>query len=323
MGWFLRRDKKGSGRKRSKSRSASMRPQWDPQHTLQVVKVLAVVIVVLSLGLAWYFGQASLREYARSAHAQPVVVEDVIIQDPPTWMSEGVKQELRRLVAAQVGPDPLDNTRLRAAAEALRRSAWVARGQVQQVRRLADGRVAVEAAYRTPTAVIQARNGYYLVSNDGTRLPMLYDYDDLSYLDLPVIERVRSAPPASGKVWPGEDVQAALALIRRLAREPFAEQVRAIDVGRRDRLGRVRLVMLTEGGEVHWGLPLGEAEGIEPSVAQKLEALRRVAEEHGGRIDAGGRVVDLYVYGARVHEAGSSLDASEGEAQFNNFTYGR
>ncbi|MFW6060630.1 MAG: cell division protein FtsQ/DivIB [Phycisphaeraceae bacterium] len=320
MGWFLRRGKNGGRKKRSKARDAAVRPHWDPQRTLAAVKVLTGLGVVVGLGLAWHFGHGWLREYARATHSEPVAAADVIIQDPPAWMSEGVKQELRRLVAAEAGADPVENTALRAAADALRRSAWVAEGNVRQVRRLVDGRVAVEADYRTPTAVIQARNGYYLVSDRGIRLPMLYDAEDLRFLELPVIERVRSAPPTAGEVWPGADVQAGLAMVRLLADESFFDQVRAIDVGQRDRRGRVRLALLTDEGEVQWGLPPGEAEGIEPTADQKLQSLRRVAERYNGRIDAGGRVVDLYVYGARVHEQGMQLNDSGWRSEFS---YGR
>ena len=161
-------------------------------------------------------------------------------------------------------------------------------------------------------AVIEARDGYHLVSPDGVRLPGLYRAEQLRLLNVPAIVGVNSAPPQTGRVWPGSDVQAGLALVRHLAGEPWTSQIEAIDVGRRDSRNRLRLVIHTDDGQVRWGLPPGQAQPVEPSARTKLQWLRRVAQRHDGQIDAGGKVVHLY--GATVQVSQPELDNTQGRA---------
>lgn len=300
MGWFLRRNHAGGGQRRS-GRGAAKRDQvgtgWSPARTLLGLKIVGVVAGIAALAAGWHLTHRTLGDYARTHHATPITAEDVVLESAPEWMPRGLELELRRLVAEQVGEDPVDNTTLRAAAGALRDWAWVAPEGVRQVTRLGDGRVSVEVAFRAPMAVIEARDGYHLISREGVRLPALYEREQIERMRVPVIVGGSNAPPRMGERWQGRDVAAGLALVRLLADEGLLDEVidevRAVDVSRRDARDRPRLALRTERGAVLWGLPPGEEQSVEPDASTKLERLRQVVSAHGS-IDAGGQRVHLY-----------------------------
>lgn len=299
MGWFLighpGKKKKSSKKRASRGAAAGQRPPWDPKRTLAGLKFLAAAGLVLAVVLGWIFGYGGLENYVRRTHAHPVVAADVHLAHAPGWMSRAVRARLKRTVAERVTADPLDAESLTLAARALARVPWVRR--VEQVHRLEDGRIVVRALYRRPLALIEARNGYYLVGQRGTQLlAQPYYRKQLSRLGLPTITGVRSAPPARpGERWTGRDVQGGLRLIRLLSHEPFFHQIFAVNVSRHDARGRVRLVIHTrDGGTILWGYAPGCEQAIEPSAEQKIKRLCQVAADFDGSVDADGRTVEIF-----------------------------
>lgn len=299
MGWFLTRDskgRKGRGAKRTTRGKGGRAKPWDPQRTLLGLTVLGLLGLAVALGIGWRYGEDALERYVARTHASEVEANDVVLVDRPAWMAEAVREELAALVAEQVDANPLDTHSLRDAVDALARSPWVK--QVRQVRRVQGGEVLVAANYREPVAIVEALDGYHLVDEEGVELPGLYMDYQVQDLGLPLIEGASAGPAGAGKIWPDMGVRAGVDLVELLATEPYAGQIEAVDVSQRDRRGRVRLMLRTAGGLVRWGLPVGEERTIEPEAARKLDWLRQVAAQHNGRIDAGGKVVD--VYGAAV-----------------------
>ncbi len=242
-----------------------------------------------------------------------------MLEHAPAWMTEGRKQELRGIVADQLRDDPVKNGGLRQAARNLEASPWVLPGGVKQVKRLRDGRVMVEAAYRQPLALISMGGLYYMVSDRGVLLPEIYTPAKVQYVDVPVIEGVQSPPPNVGEVWSGEDVVGGLALAQLPGLQPYMDQVRAIDVSRRDGRGRLRLALRTDEGQVIWGLPPNHPDAvIEPTIETKLKWLRAVAAKNQGQIDAHGATVDLAL--GRVDR----LDIqSEADSRFSTYQLGQ
>lgn len=293
MGWFLTRKKRKTRRRgRSRQSTAADPKPWNPQRTLAGLKALTAIGLTLALVLGWYYGENALRVYAGLTQSDPISLGDVDLADAPPWMSDAVKQELAGVVADHVASNPLDGDGLEAAAAALRHNPWVA--HVQQVRRLAHGRVEVRATYRQPFAIIEARDGYHLVDAHGVRLPGLYFRDQVGRLNMPLISGVDTAPPGRpGQVWPGDQLPAALSLIALLENEAFANQIQAYDVSERDSRGRVRIALLTQRGMVRWGLPPGREHSVETDASVKVRRLREVAASRGS-IDAGGLIVDIY-----------------------------
>ena len=154
---------------------------------------------------------------------------------------------------------------------------WIKR--VRRVEKLFDGRVLIDCDYRTPAALVEHDTKYYLVDGEGVRLPGQYVNDPRYRL----IAGVAVAPPETGQPWEGQDLQAGLALLDRLAGEPFWDQISAVSVhnfrGRTDPRGvQIELVTTSPGpgrvaGRIRWGSALGD-EIEEPTPEEKVATLR-------------------------------------------------
>ena len=297
MGWFLTQKSRGGQGKRG-SRGAGP-PHWQPEHTVLSVKIALSLAAVALAGLGWIYGKAALKDYVSNRHRSVVTTDNVkLVEVPRAWHTKGTLARLRRRVAERVSPDPLDSASLGQAVRALEADPIVRSAQVKRGQR---GRIRVDASYRLPTAIIEARDGYYLVDDAGTRLS-LYPYGrhqlDAGPLDrLPVIRRVDSAPPREpGQRWAGEAVQASLDLIELLRGKlntDLFQQVEAIDATQRDSRDRLRLALITKRGRVEWGFPPGKERGIDQRPTVKLQRLRRLAKRYNGRIDADGKLVRI------------------------------
>ncbi len=290
MGWFLTKKEK---RAKPRRRASLVDPKpWDPRRTLAGLKVLGVFALAVALVIGWRYADRALLDYARNHRQLPVTADRIELVDAPAWMSEDIRQQVRLAAARQIDPDPMDGRSLRNCAEALAAEPWVR--QVHQVSRRSGGRVVVSAAYRQPVAVVQSRDGYHLVDDQGVCLPGLYLAHQVDRLGLALLTGVASAPPArAGEVWPGDDVQAGLSLVRLLTAEPYMSKIRSFDVSHRDERGRLRLVLHTDDGTVRWGLPPGQEHAIEPDAQVKLGWLRQLAHS-GPAPGERGQIIDIY-----------------------------
>lgn len=293
MGWFLTSDKnakKKKGGSRTAKRSAKKR-QWDPARTLRRMKIAGGVAVIGALAAGFHFGETALRDHVAG---QRISEPRVLLVDTPSWMSRRIARDVRSIVARRLSGDPFDGESLHHSASQLADSAWVRR--VDRLVRRPDGVVEVHAEYRDPLALIRARDGYHLVDGRAVRLPLIYSSQTVERIDLPVIVNVDRAPPQAGHRWPGGDVRAGLALARLVASQLWRHQVLAVDVanhaGRVDK-SRPHLALLTDQGRVLWGRAPGEERFYEPDARVKLGHIRRVRRNFNGRIDAGGKIVDV------------------------------
>ena len=299
MSWFLINRKKKT---RPASRPAKPLPSqvaWDPRRTLRGFKALGLVAMLVGVAVGWRYAERSLKHYtATTSRAARVAPAGVILAHEPPGMSL-LLGELKETVARQIGADPLRNDGLRRAAEVLARNPWVER--VHEVRRRGDGKILVSARIRQPVAVVKGVDGYHMVDAKGVRLPGLYLEHQLESLDRLVIVGVALQPGEAGEVWPGEDLQAGLALIPWLVDAPYVKQIRAVDVSQRDTRGRVRLILHTDRGMVRWGLAPGVDQAVELDVVGKLRRLEQLHTQKGS-IDAGGKIVDIYGPAIFVHQ---------------------
>lgn len=338
MGWFLTNKKNGSGKRKTKSRGAKQNA-WDPQRTLMGLKVLGVAALVVAAVIGWTTSERVLGRYAAAHRASPVRSDKVVLVDRPSWMDADLDARLRKAVAdaasgvmpavladrkqttsearhtfddltkGLVSSDPLQSNGLRAAVMALEAEPWVE--SVTQVRRAPEGVVKVEATYRRPAAIIAGRHGYHLIDAQGVWLEGPIDRAVSAWSHLPLVTGVTADKPARyGKAWDGTDYLAALNLHKMLAREPYAEQITAYDVSHRDLMGRLWLVLYTNGPAVVWGLPPGEERSVEPEAPVKLAALRDWALAHRGRIDTQAHVVWVYTGTAQIDDRPTTISAS-------------
>ncbi|MBI1368259.1 MAG: hypothetical protein GC162_06355 [Planctomycetes bacterium] len=290
MGWFLG-SKPQKKKKPAAKKSTGKREPWDPAKTLRAVRAGVWVVLVGGAAIGWVLGQKALKQHIAATKATMPIVD---LHDAPVWMPPTVADHLRSIVASGVEPDPFDQASLANVVGDLQESAWVE--HVQRVQRLPGGRIEVIASYRRPVALIESGDGYHLVDGRGVLLPLTYPADKAAMLGLPMIRGVQHAPPLPGDTWAGGDVRAGLRLGLLAYAEPWANQVRSIDVtnygGRIDR-SAPQLLIATRHGLVRWGRGIGEEQFYEPPASTKLAHVDLIMRKFH-TIDAGGQVVDVF-----------------------------
>lgn len=301
MKFLKRKNPKGRGR-RTPARKPKTPRAWDQARAWRVFRIGTTCALLLAVGLGLTLGRHWI---SQQVAADPDEAEaEIVFERMPRWMRDGPAETLTRRVSEHWTGNPLDADALHKIAEALEDSAWIE--QVNRVQRISATRLEIAADYRAPAAVVAGNGGFYLIDERGVRLPRVYAMEKLRPLGLLPMVGVASDPPKPGAVWPGGDVQAGLDLTRLIESQPWTEQVRAIDVTnfqhRADRR-RPHLLLLTDRGTVRWGRAPGDEGVLEPSASRKLAMLQRVAETYDGRIDARGRVVDVFTDTPLVHAA--------------------
>ena len=182
MGWFLS-SKKKRAKPRRRASLAEHKP-WDPKRTLTGLKALGVFALAVGLVIGWRYSERYLLDYARERQTTEVTPEMIELVDAPQWMSEAIREQVRRTASAQIQADPMDGKSLRHTAEVLRDDPWVR--DVIQVARRSGGRVLVSAIYRQPVAMIESADGYHLVDGQGVCLPGVYLSDQVQGMGLVV-----------------------------------------------------------------------------------------------------------------------------------------
>lgn len=160
------------------------------------------------------------------------------------------------------------------------KSPWIR--EVKHVWKQLDGVVRVQAEFRTPTALLQSGNDYYLVDDTGVRLPL--PEGAVQPGDWIIIRGVAAKPPDPGLKWEGDDLAAGLKMLAFLSRAaannrmPFRSEVAALDVSNRNRRrdandAEIKLTLRSGRPEIRWGLPPGEEAPIEQPASRKLSVL--------------------------------------------------
>ncbi len=203
-------------------------------------------------------------------------------------------------------------------------NAWIEK--ITQVRReVAKDKslqtIQIIAEWRQPAAWVRVGDKLCLIDPQGVRLPGDYRPEDrprsrllvITGVDLPLVDGTPTMP-RPGEKWAagkngtiGDDMQAAMALLERLKKQPFATQIDAVDMsnfnGRKDADARTPWITLqtiwqagdgTGGGArvVQWGRPIGEEKYYEVQADVKLKTLNEIYRRFG-RIDAGRDYVDI------------------------------
>jgi hypothetical protein len=265
----------------------------------------------IMLGITLAAGMVALfrfsKEYVDQRLAYPTRPPKLVLANQPVWMSDFLADQIIR-TAQPIGlHSTFDRQVLAEAADSLKSSPWIR--QINLVRRSFDAApgdtVELDCIYRAPAALVKWGQYYWLVDGDAVRLPEQYSPDQLSKIifgsdgkvNIRIIDGVSHAPVESGRTWPGDDLAGGLDLAKLLAGQPYAEQIREIDVtnfaGRRDRR-EAQIVLLTQfGTEVRWGRAPGAKDAFaEVPTAAKLAAMQHVFDQTG-RVDAGEAWIDI------------------------------
>jgi hypothetical protein len=267
--------------------------------------------VHVMIGLTLAAGMVALfrfcRQYVDQRMAYPTRPPRLVLANRPPWMSDFLADQIIR-TAQPIGlRSAFDRQVLAEAAGSLKSNPWIR--QITQVRRTFDeapgDSVELDCVYRAPAALVKWGQSFWLVDDQAVELPEQYSQDQLPKIifaadgkvNIRIIDGVSHPSVESGRTWPGEDLAGGLQVAELLAAQPYAEQIRQIDVsnfaGRRDRRA-AQIVLVTQfGTQIRWGRPPGGRDGFaEIAPASKLAALQKVFDQTG-RVDAGRPWIDI------------------------------
>jgi hypothetical protein len=241
------------------------------------VLALAAVIAAWGLGVP-----RLLRSVAAEAGGGDITIE---FAGMPRWVNGELAAMLVLTAQRHLSDDPFRQEDLLLVRDALLNTGWFE--SIEQVRRVRTDFVQVRGTFVRPFAVIRDAEGDHLVDPYGRLLPRSYPQDEAERF-IVITGAHFDRPQRPAVQWDGEDITAALRLLRLIDSEPWLDQVRAIDAGDYfDRADGGGLVIVTDrGSRIVWGSAPGEETAGEATAERKLSYLAYQAE-HQGHIDGG------------------------------------
>jgi hypothetical protein len=282
----------------SRKSSASSELRWR-------IALHGMIFVIFVSGIVSLFRISQI--YVDRRLAFPTRPPKVVLANRPAWMSDFLNEQILKSTQPIGLHSAFDRELLVDTGKALASNPWIKR--VNQVRRMYGQKpgdtLAIDCEYRTPAALVKWGQYYWLVDEQGVKLPEQYSVDLLpkivlgadEKINIRIIDGVSHDPCESGRVWQGEDLAVGLEMARLLAGQDWSDQIRDIDVsnfgGRRDSRETQIVLMTRFGTQVRWGRAAGAKDSfIEVPAAQKLAAIEAIYQKDG-RVDAGQPWIDL------------------------------
>jgi hypothetical protein len=279
----------------------------DPQRAAAIRRALGHVVLTGLLIVICAVSLHMLKQHVERRLVFPTTPPKVVLLNRPAWMSDFLADQLASTARPKGTHSALDQRVLVDVYEVLTSNPWIR--EVRQVRRAyGEGpgdTIEVDCNYYTPVALVQHKGKFWLVDAEGVLLPESYTGDMVPRIvygrdgqtNIRIIEGVWSDPPHPGRKWPGQDLRAAIDLVRLLHGRYYTEEILKVDVANfegRKNIREAQLVLLTKHGtEIRWGQPINAKDFfVEVSAAQKLERLRGLFDQHQ-RVDANQRWLDI------------------------------
>lgn len=234
----------------------------------------------------------------------------VVLKSRPAWMSDLVAEQICAAARPSGAHSALDGRMLRDAKSMLenniRTNAWIR--QINQLK-LVYGQhpgdtMVLDCEFRVPVALVHYKDAYYLVDGDGSALPERYSADQVARvifgtdgrMNIRVVEGIQGERPMPGQKWEGEDLAAALEMIKVLHGKQYAEEIVKVDVSNfaaRQDSREAQLVLVTrQNTQIRWGKPPSSTDIAEVPAMEKLRNLQRVYKQYK-RVDAGHQWIDV------------------------------
>lgn len=197
----------------------------------------------------------------------------------PPWADPNAGESVVLLPAGReslLDPDLVPNV-----AASFASNPWVRR--VVSVERAFPDQVRVRLELRTARLAVRRAGGFVLVDRDGIRLPGVYDRAPARTME---VAGSASVPPAAGRAWEGPEIAWSLEMAALADGEKILRGigVRIVDVsnvnGRRDPKSPDLSLVTASGSVVGWGRPPSAPRFGEPALSEKLDNLRRAAENY-------------------------------------------
>jgi hypothetical protein len=213
-----------------------------------------------------------------------------LVGDVPNWVSEEIKNRIYAAATAEANNSANDDEKI--AASAQRNIAalvpWLADAKVQTTHKS----ILITGRWRKPLLLVTAEKNKFFIDAD----LVILDYSPIA--NLPVINvtglELSQIPPTPGKVWQGDDLAAAMAVLNRLSRmdiavspdKPLLRQIDRIDVanfeGRKNKREPHISLYTKEGTQIIWGAELGTWQRhLESPDDDKLAKLYTYYQQYG------------------------------------------
>ncbi len=282
-------------------------PVKDPQRAAArrraMLHLVAAFVFVVLLGVGFH----AMRKHVEKDIVFPDNPPKVVLKNRPAWMSDYLLTQIVASVKPAGTFSAFDRQLLVDTATILKTNPWIK--QVNQVRRAYGHKpgdtLEIDCEYRAPIALVHWKDYYWLVDGEGVKLPEQFTAQQLPgiifgadrHLNIRIVEGVTEPPVESGRKWIGEDLAAALDLVKILYGQSYAEEIVEVDVGNFG--GRVdpkesQISLVTKyDTQIRWGRPINAKDFfVEVPTAQKLAYLQEVYTQFH-RVDGGRPWIDI------------------------------
>jgi hypothetical protein len=226
----------------------------------KVSKTFGVIFVVVGICVGFW----SLDRYRRQVEPTESVMGPLKLVEPPVWLNEDLKLEIKKTAMPSGTPPNLDEASAAIVAERLGTMSWLTNVRVETTTK----GIFISADYRRPVAVFEMPGGgkYYL-----SRDMIVLDYLPMAKLPIVQLTGVQATtPPSVGEKWDREDAAAAIEILDKLAGmdrnmvrqgDPtLLPEIKSIDVsnfdGRKDVKAPHIVLKANDDSEILWGAKL-------------------------------------------------------------------
>ena len=295
--------------KPKKPKPVKVKKPIDPEQAARfrraMFHLVAAVVVIALAGVGLWLDRRYVEHQIAFAKRPPKVV----LKNRPVWMSDFLAEQIARAAKPVGASSAFDHRLLVETVAQLEANPWIR--SVRQVRRVYDqspgDTIEVDCEYRAPVALVHWKDYYWLVDEQGVKLPEAFGHADVpriikgadGKMNIRIVTGVAHAPPEDGMKWPGEDLGAGIELVKLLFGRVYAEEVVKVDVsnyGRRRDLKTSQIVLVTKyDTEVRWGQPVTPRPDeffVEVTPAQKLAYMETIWKDKG-RVDGKFAWVDI------------------------------
>ena len=242
---------------------------------------MAWLATAAGIGAAWIFGVPRLEAFA-SQHNTVEAHEVTIRFVNPPQMPVELSNMLLRTASAQINGDPMRRDDLVAVRQALMDTGWF--DGIDQVRRVSNDVVEINARFVRPFALIRDHEGDHLVDASGKLLPMTFERG--AHTRFVAISGVYfNRPQRPGMQWEGTDVAAGIRLLQLINQQVWRQQVAEINVAGYLHDAPIKL-RTDQECQIVWGGAPGEEPALEELAAGKIQRLNYLNQQYS-RIDAG------------------------------------
>lgn len=262
---------------------------------------------LVCLGICKVYGYVD-KTVARSAEPPKVV-----IKDRPAWMSDFLADQICDAARppgahSALNRDLLKNVKI-LLQDNMRTNAWIR--EIHQLKLVYGQRpgdtLVLDCDFRAPIALVHSQDKYYLVDGEGIVLPEPYTSDQISKvvfgrdgrLNIRVVDGVRAERPTIfGQQWSGDDIAAALGMVKTLYGRPYTEEIIKVDVsnfaGRESKRDAQIVLYTRRNTQIRWGLPVDSTDLSEVPASEKLRNLEQIYNQYR-RVDAHQPWIDVRI----------------------------